>query len=187
MPISVDGETLEFSSILLRDSCQCPSCVHESSRQRLFSAADIPAKIQARSVDFDAASDSVDIKWTNDAPGFSHDHITNVRVADLRELKQSGSLSGFGRDTHDAQVLWTKEPLGSLKDFDYNEYMQDDKQVYELIRQLRIDGLAFVTNIPGEVESLAKIATRIGPVQDTFYGRTWDGTSTSNSQISKDY
>lgn len=106
-------------------------------------------------------------------------------MAALRELKQSGSFLGFGRDTHDAQILWTKKPLGNLKDFDYNEYMQDDEQVYKLVHQLRTDGLAFVTNIPGEVESLATIATRIGPVQDTFYGRTWDGMSKAKSQQSK--
>lgn len=106
-------------------------------------------------------------------------------MATLRELNQSGSLLGFGRDTHDAQILWTKKPLENLKDFDYNEYMQDDKQVYKLIHRLRTDGLAFVTNVPGEVESLAAIATRIGPVQDTFYGRTWDGMSKAKGQQSK--
>ncbi|KAH7233011.1 taurine catabolism dioxygenase TauD, TfdA family-domain-containing protein [Fusarium tricinctum] len=154
-PITVDGKTLEFSSILLRDSCQCPSCVHESSNQRLFSAADIPANIQARSIEVDSASESVNIKWENDAPGFGEDHTTQLSVAALRELDQSGSLP-------------------DLQDFDYNEYMQDDREVYKLIHQLRTDGLALVTNVPGKVESLATIATRIGPVQDTFYGHTWD-------------
>lgn len=72
-----------------------------------------------------------------------------------------------------------------MKDFDYNEYMQDDRELYRLIRQLRTDGLAFVTNVPGEVESLATIATRIGPVKDTFYGRTWDGMSKVNGQQPK--
>ncbi|KAK2685761.1 hypothetical protein QWA68_015836 [Fusarium oxysporum] len=174
VPISVDGKTLEFSSILLRDSCQCPKCVHESTNQRLFSTADIPANIQARFVEIDSASDSVHIKWKNDAPGFGEDHTTKLTVATLRELNQSGSLPGFGRDTHDAQMLWTKEPLPNLRDFDYNEYMNDDKEVYKFVHQLRTDGLAFVTNVPGKVESLATIAERIGPVQDTFYGRTWD-------------
>lgn len=119
----------------------------------------------------------MNIKWENDVPGFGHDHSTRVSVAALRKLNQSGSFLGFGRDTHDAQILWTKEPLLDMRDFDYDEYMQDDEQVYKLILQLRTDGLAFVTNIPGEVESLATIATRIGPVMDTFYGRTWDGKS----------
>ncbi|KAJ4256049.1 hypothetical protein NW762_009123 [Fusarium torreyae] len=172
-PISVDGETLEFSSILLRDSCSCPSCVHEWTNQRLFSTADIPADIQPRSVEIDSASESVNIKWNKDVPGHSVDHTTTLSVAALRELSRSGSLPGFGKDTHHAQVLWTKEPL-NLQDFDYEEYMNDDKAVYKLIHQLRTDGLAFVTNVPGVERSVAAIATRIGPVQDTFYGHTWD-------------
>ncbi|GKU07666.1 unnamed protein product [Fusarium langsethiae] len=52
--------------------------------------------------------------------------------------------------------------------------MRDDKAVYKLIHQLRTDGLAFITNVPGVEKSVAEIATRIGPVKDTFYGHTWD-------------
>ncbi|KAJ4109701.1 hypothetical protein NW768_012137 [Fusarium equiseti] len=174
VPIPVDGKTHEFSSLLLRDSCQCPLCVHASTNQRLFSVADIPATIKARSVEIDPASDSVNIKWENDAMGFNKDHTTKLSLGTLREINESGSLQGFGRDTHDPQTLWTKEPLPDLEDFDYEEYMKDDKEVYKLIHQLRTDGLAFVTNVPGKVESLATTAERIGPIQDTFYGRTWD-------------
>ncbi|KAI1032530.1 hypothetical protein LB503_012600 [Fusarium chuoi] len=174
VPISIDSKTQEFSPLLLRDSCQCPLCVHESTYQRLFSTADIPANIQARSVEIDSASQSVNIKWDNDAPGYGQDHTTNLSMASLREIVELGSLPGLGRDKHAAQVLWTTEPLPNLRDFDYDEYIKDDEQVYKLIHQLRTDGLAFVTNVPGKVESLATVAERIGPVQDTFYGRTWD-------------
>ncbi|KAF5630098.1 4-hydroxybenzoate benzoate ligase [Fusarium sp. NRRL 52700] len=174
VPISIDGKTQEFSPLLLRDFCQCPLCVHESTNQRLFSTADIPATIQARSVEIDSASQSVNIKWDNDAPGYGQDHTTNLSMASLREIVESGSLPGLGRDKHAAQVLWTTKPLPNLRDFDYDEYMKNDEEVYKLIHQLRTDGLAFVTNVPGKVESLATIAERIGPVQDTLYGRTWD-------------
>ncbi|KAK6221647.1 mitochondrial protein [Colletotrichum tabaci] len=59
-------------------------------------------------------------------------------------------------------------------DYNYNTYMQDDSVLYDVIKQLRIDGLAFVSNVPGTEEALATITTRIGPVKDTFYGYTWD-------------
>ncbi|KAF4502023.1 Gamma-butyrobetaine hydroxylase [Fusarium agapanthi] len=163
-----------ISPLLLRDFCQCPLCVHESTYQRLFSTADIPANIQARSVEIDSASQSVNIKLDNDASGYGQDHTTNLSMASLREIVESGSLPGLGRDKHAAQVLWTKEPLPNLRDFDYDEYIKNDEEIYKLIHQLRTDGLAFITNVPGKVESLATIAERIGPVQDTFYGSTWD-------------
>ncbi|KAF5570148.1 gamma-butyrobetaine hydroxylase [Fusarium phyllophilum] len=172
VPISIDSQTQKFSPLLLRDSCQCPLCVHESTYQRLFSTADIPANVQARSVEIDSVSQSVNIKWDNDAPGYGQDHTTNLSMASLRGIIEPGSLPGLGRDKHAAQVLWTTEPY--LRDFDYDEYIKNDEAVYKLIHQLRTDGLAFITNVPGKVESLATIAERIGPVQDTFYGRTWD-------------
>ncbi|KAF5554158.1 gamma-butyrobetaine hydroxylase [Fusarium mexicanum] len=174
VPISIDNTPQEFSPLLLRDFCHCPLCVHESTYQRLFSTADIPANIQARSVEVDSASESVNIKWDNDAPGYDQDHTTNLSMASLREIVESGSLPGLGRDKHAAQVLWTTDPLPNLRDFDYDEYIKNGEEVYKLIHQLRTDGLAFITNVPGKVESLATVAERIGPVQDTFYGRTWD-------------
>ncbi|EKJ71627.1 hypothetical protein FPSE_08073 [Fusarium pseudograminearum CS3096] len=136
--------------------------------------ANARSNIKARSVEIDPTSESVNIKWENDTPGFSKAHTTKLSLAALREINKSGSLPGFGRDTNDPQILWAKEPLPNLKDFDYEDYLKDDREVYKLIHQLRTGGLAFVTNVPGKVESLATIAERIGPVQDTFYGRTWD-------------
>lgn len=92
----------------------------------------------------------------------------------LRALAQSGYPSTSHQQFLPRQVLWSKEPL-NLPDYDYDTYMKDDQALYRLINQLRTEGLAFVTNIPGLEESLATIATRIGPIKDTFYGYTWDG------------
>lgn len=118
VPISVDSKTHKFPSVLFHDSCQCPLCVHKSTNQRLFSTADIPANIQARSVEVDCATDYMNIKWENNVLGYDKNHITKLSIAALRKIVESGSLPGFRRNTHDAQVLWTKEPLPSLKYFD---------------------------------------------------------------------
>ncbi|OBR02249.1 Gamma-butyrobetaine hydroxylase [Colletotrichum higginsianum IMI 349063] len=176
VPIVVNGETVEFSAILLRDSCQCPLCVHESTNQRLFSTADIPSDIQARTIETDAATDSVNITWERDAAGYTTQHTTKIELAALRELSRSSCPPG-AYQTAPPQRLWTQKAL-NLPDYDYNTYMQDDSMLYDVINQLRIDGLAFVNNVPGTEEALATIATRIGPVKDTFYGYTWDGMRT---------
>ncbi|KAI8663381.1 hypothetical protein NCS57_00938800 [Fusarium keratoplasticum] len=171
--IPIDGKTVNFSAVLLRDSCPCPSCVHESTNQRLFSVADIPANVKARTVDVDTASDSVSISWENDAHGCTSEHTTKLDMEILRGFSQPASSP---TSCLPSQVLWSREPRKSLDlpDYDYNTYMKDDETLYKLINQLRIDGLAFVTNVPGVEESLATIATRIGPIKDTFYGYTWD-------------
>ncbi|RSL57787.1 hypothetical protein CEP54_008101 [Fusarium duplospermum] len=171
VPIPIDGKTVDFSAVLLQDSCPCPACVHESTNQRLFSVANIPANVKARTVDVDTASDSVRISWENDLNGGKH--TTKLDMATLRGFSKPASSP---TSCLPPQVLWDREPRKSLDlpDYDYDTSMKDDKTLYKLINQLRIDGLAFVTNVPGVEESLATIATRIGPIKDTFYGYTWD-------------
>ncbi|RTE82754.1 hypothetical protein BHE90_002753 [Fusarium euwallaceae] len=171
VPIPIDGKTFNFSAVLLRDSCPCPSCVHESTNQRLFSVADIPANVKAQTVDVDSASDSVNINWENDLHGGTH--TTKLDLATLRGFSEPPSSP---TSCLPSQVLWGREPRKSLDlpDYDYDAYLKDDEVLYRVINQLRTDGLAFVTNIPGVEESLATIATRIGPIKDTFYGYTWD-------------
>ena len=166
---------VDFSAVLLRDACSCPACVHESTRQRLFSVADIPVDIKARKIEVDSSSDAVKITWENDMSGYGEDHVTTLSITALQDMKESGYAPGSQKDEFPSQVLWSKRAL-NLLDYPYERYMEDDSVLYRLVKQLRTDGLAFVTNVPGLKESLATIATRIGPVKDTFYGHTWDGT-----------
>src|SRR5690606_18117044 len=42
------------------------------------------------------------------------------------------------------------------------------------LADLRRTGLIFVTDVPTSEHSVERVAHRIGPLQDTFYGRTWD-------------
>ncbi|KAF7557361.1 hypothetical protein G7Z17_g709 [Cylindrodendrum hubeiense] len=144
------------SFLFLYSYQQCCSSINRNSRPGVLqcsnAAKNIPADIQAREVEVDAASDSVRIKWTTDAPGYTEQHTTQLSMETLRKLN-----------------------------YDYDAYMHDDQTLYELINQLRTDGLAFITNVPGIKESLATIATRIGPVKDTFYGYTWDVPAATNA------
>lgn len=172
--LQIDGKALEFSAVLLRDACSCPECVHTSTNQRLFSTADIPANIEARCVETDESSDIVSIQWMNDVPGHAKEHTTRFEVGALRDLSHTGFAPGAHKETMLPQVLWSKDKL-SLPDYNYNQYMNDDRLLFDLLRQLRTKGLAFVTDVPGTKEALLAIANRIGPAKDTFYGQTWDG------------
>ncbi|BCS27768.1 uncharacterized protein APUU_60816S [Aspergillus puulaauensis] len=126
-----------------------------------------------RKVEVDTPSDSVKITWNNDLAGYGEDHVTTLKLTSLQDMTQSGRTPGSHKDTFPPHELWTEKAL-NLPDYDYDRYMKDDRFLYQLVNQLRTDGLAFVTNVPGLEESLATIATRIGPVKDTFYGYTWD-------------
>lgn len=174
VPIQIDGKAYHFSSLLLRDACQCPLCVHHTSRQRLFAHVDIPVDLQARSVEINETSDTVSIKWKNDAPTFPSDHTTTLRLSDLRNIAKSGSASATAAEIQETQLLWPLDP-SAIPDYDFDAYMSNDETLYQAMRQLRVNGLAFVTNSPQNEEAVSQIATRMGPMKDTFYGATWDG------------
>ena len=172
--IPIDGTYQQFSALLLRDACSCPLCVHESTNQRLFSTADIPATLQARNVNHNTAQDSVTIKWSNDAAGYNGEHSTTFDIAALRQLSQTGTFPVSCETPFGSPALWSEKRL-EIPDYDYDLYMQDDRALFQLMKQLHTHGLAFVTDIPSKESSLATIATRMGPIKDTFYGQTWDG------------
>lgn len=174
--VPVDGTPLEFSALLLRDMCHCSSCVHESSRQRLYSTAQIPPGIQARTVDMLSSDpESVRITWSNDAPGFDKTHETHLSMDELRSLNNIGAMpSGPFQDSIEAQLLWRRDDYNVL-DTDFEDYMNNDDALYTAMKQLRTHGLIFVTGIPDKEDALTHIARRIGPMKETFYGHTWDG------------
>jgi alpha-ketoglutarate-dependent taurine dioxygenase len=50
------------------------------------------------------------------------------------------------------------------------------------VAALRRDGLIFVKNVPPEASSVGKVAERIGPLRNTFYGTTWDVRSVTDAK-----
>lgn len=183
MTIALDDGKHDFSAILLRDLCECPLCVHESSKQRLFSTAEIPTSIRARSV---APSPSqpaaVDILWTDDTPGFGQNHTTTLSLNALREISKAGITLGPFQIPPASLVVWDANSE-TLPDYSYGKYMSDDATLYQVISQLHTHGLVFIVDTPGIEKSVSTIGERIGPVKDTFYGKTWDGKSFSGASM----
>lgn len=56
----------------------------------------------------------------------------------------------------------------------YEDYMNDDVMFTAAMRNLSRLGLIFVKDVPKSREMVEKIATRMGPLRNTFYGSTWD-------------
>lgn len=177
--VSVDEADKTFSAILLRDLCECPACVHESTRQRLYSTTDIPRNIQARTATLNN-SDGVDILWDLDVPGFDAGHKTTISCGVLQAISKTGTISSQLQTQLSLPISWDAKTSNVL-DVDYECYMQDYGTLHSVMKQLQTHGLAFVTNSPGIEKTVSTIAERIGPVKDTFYGYTWDGTPHKNA------
>jgi len=168
-PAESNNASPEFSPILLRDMCACPSCVDVSTRQKLFSTAEIPERIAVRAMTTEL--DSVRITWENDIPGFPSEHETVLPKTTLQSL-----VIGNSPVPHlPLRTAWQAKTFAKeAQDIRYDDYMQDDATLHRAVSQLHKKGLLFVTHVPEASESVEHIAERIGPLKNTFYGKTWD-------------
>ncbi|KAK0891191.1 hypothetical protein LTR91_025164 [Friedmanniomyces endolithicus] len=169
--IPIDGKDEHFSPILLRDLCKCPVCIHEFTRQRLYSTTDIPPEIQVRSVTI--VDEALIIHWEHDVPGFDAHHYTSISLDTLRGICKTGIAPGPAQVSLPKSALWDASSAG-VPDFGYKAYMHDDATLLNVMDRLHSHGLVFITSVPTAEESVSAIAERMGPIKDTFYGKTWD-------------
>ena len=176
--IEIDGKFYSFSPILLRDLDESAHSIDASTRQKLFSTADIPRNIRARSI---SKSDegTLRIQWDNDIPGPGQGQTSSISWEVLRQLANTGSTKSSAITSFDVsdhkRTLWDASTFSSRpNDIEHEAYMTDDGVLFSALQQLHTLGLLFLHNVPGVEESVSAIAERIGPVKTTFYGHTWD-------------
>ncbi|KAJ5475150.1 hypothetical protein N7539_008216 [Penicillium diatomitis] len=154
----------------LRDLCKCPKCVDPHSKQRSFRTSDIPKDVCPRVVRWDGTH--LEVEWANDIAGYAKDHTSRWGIDYLK----NPVLDPHEQKSPNMKPLrWTKNLMTRLQHWvSYDEYMNDDAKFAAAMRNLSRLGLIFVKDIPDSREMVAKIATRMGPLRNTFYGETWD-------------
>ena len=166
-----------YDPIFVRDCCTCPKCVDQSTRQKLFSTTDISADISVKDMREDG--DVVHFTWTNDLPGFDADHVTTINIKSLSRSVRRHPVKLY----KESKTLWNAKAFeeGQTK-FDYEEYMTKDSTLLLALEQLHRYGMVFVSNVPEAEASVSDVATRIGPLKNTFYGSTWDVRSVAEAK-----
>lgn len=182
--VSIDGEPKVFDTVFLRDSCTCPQCMDPYSKQKLFQTSDIPADLEGsfKSVVDEQKGPSIELEWSSDVKGYGAEHRTRHSLEWLqRALHTEVDLRGGVR--HDEKVLWDKQRITKdNKWVDYESYMSSDETLFDALTHLNRYGLLFLRNVPESEESVVHLASRIGNLKDTFYGRTWDVRSKAKAE-----
>ncbi|KAL4927089.1 putative Gamma-butyrobetaine hydroxylase subfamily [Aspergillus undulatus] len=160
------------SYIELRDRCKCPLCVDRYSKQRNFRLSDIPLGIKPRSIT--PNGDVFEVTWKSDVPGYDSSHVSRFSREQLKKpWKHSSARSTTYVKRH--RYLWNRDLLEYMQPWiSYEDYMHDDTKFTRAMRYLSCLGILFLRDIPDSREMVEKIATRIGPLRNTFYGPTWD-------------
>ena len=81
--------------------------------------------------------------------------------------------------------MWGNADLKAVKQditFKYEDYMDNQRSLQDLTRRLFQYGIAFISDVPPRPEAVGFIGTRIGALQDTIYGPTWDVRSVPSAK-----
>ncbi|KAG6380259.1 gamma-butyrobetaine dioxygenase [Boletus reticuloceps] len=174
----IPGKT-SFSHQWLRDSCQCPSCVHPSTLQKLHRSSDIPVDTRPVPGGLTTTSGGVHIRWIDG-------HESFYETAYLERYSSPSELRRFHRDTE--QILWNASSITQTPDLyiPYQELLEPSR-LLAVISQLTQYGLLFVTGVPNKQTSndtceLRTLANIFGELRTTFYGGLWDVKNVRNSR-----
>ena len=163
------------SSLWLRDICNCPQCIDQSSGQKLFQTCDLPLNVQAKVVEEDDVS--IRVMWENDLAIVGRKHIS---VFDKSKLSHGLNLMG-GSDSEATQhilpqsEIWDGNAISRhLLSINIDKYQKSEGALLKVLQHLKRYGLVRITGVPCTEDAVESVGGRIGHLRDTFYGRTWD-------------
>ncbi|KAK9243089.1 hypothetical protein V1506DRAFT_407227 [Lipomyces tetrasporus] len=162
-----EGVTSSYHNIWLRDSCQCSSCFHPITKQRLINTFSIPATVHPESVE--ALDAGLKVLWANDGHESFYPwdwlHLHSYQPVLEKHLS-------FRR------VLWS---CGDVQDdppvVEFANVMESDAGVAEWTSKIKLYGFCFVDNVPVTPDDTEKLINRISFARQTHYGGFWDFTS----------
>ncbi|KAG8795794.1 hypothetical protein FRC16_009948, partial [Serendipita sp. 398] len=187
--VVVPSISTPFPFTWLRDSCQCPSCIHPSTRQKLRESSSVPLNVQP-SNEPGAVTISNDsklvVQWDPRSEPDKQPHTSSYSFDFLKRYSNAEDLHSFHRDVD--TVKWNAAEVSSSSAL-YVSYqdLQTPSGLLKSITQLAQYGLLFVTQVPSEKTSdqdceLQNLATIFGEIRETFYGRVWDVKNIKNSK-----
>lgn len=148
-------------------------CVDEHSGQKTFETASIPPNIKAKQATLDEEG-TLTVEWSND---IATGHGKSVYRADwLLNAARPARHHEISTSPHRKVLLWDRARFEDERTFfAYDKFMRSSPVTFKAaMKQLGTTGLIFLRDVPNTEDAIEKIAERIGPLKNTFYGRTWD-------------
>jgi gamma-butyrobetaine dioxygenase len=171
----------------LRDACQCPSCVHPTTRQKLFETSDVPIDIQPSPI-----SDSVSLQLNGASQGlrvnWSDGHGSYYPLGFLQSYTTNSTRDTMHHEDVVKPVLWDLQAVRTSPSL-WMEYasLSNPGGKVAAYTQLARYGVLFVRGVPNEQTSdelceLRRLAGLFGEIRPSFYGSVWDVRSVPESR-----
>lgn len=160
-----DGEARTFNPHWLRDNCSATR--HKSSRQKLVSAASLPAELRPAVAEIKTEDDVLRVIWE----------------PDLHESAYSAAwLRSFSDDIPAEVPAPSLRVVPPLMRFSVGDLEAgDDTLRWSWLSELHEHGAVLVHDAPCEKKTVMQVAQWIGPVQNQIYGEAWDVVSSENA------
>ncbi|GIY21275.1 trimethyllysine dioxygenase, mitochondrial [Caerostris extrusa] len=164
-----DNLTSNFYYIWLRDNCQCSSCIHSESKQKMVDTASLDLNIKPQSYHV-TESGKLKIVWPDG----------HISLYDADWLHKHGS--GFELDSYDNVhdnlppiTTWNGEVIKSLKpEISYKEVMETEEGLKKWLTMMYKYGIAIMKDVPREKGKVLDVMERIAYVKKTKWGSSFD-------------
>ncbi|KAI1147533.1 Clavaminate synthase-like protein [Nemania diffusa] len=155
----------------LRDACTCERCVDPSSGQKRFASWDVPAELPIE--DLSVTEDGcLQIHWKDDF--FTYDTHVSTYPNSMWQFSPTLPI----KENLAIPRPWRKEGLKRAPLYHpYQSFMADGPEYGQAMTTLHNYGLLFIRGVPSSETAVEELAARIGCIQETFYGKTWDVVS----------
>ncbi|KAJ4406785.1 hypothetical protein N0V82_010051 [Gnomoniopsis sp. IMI 355080] len=170
----------KIPQLVLRDACPCAQCVSESSGQKRFATCDIDATPQLESSEI-LEDGSLELVWAHDFMS-GGPHTSNYPLHFLQSWIQNKALPGL---TRPQRYLWDRaafEENLEARMIGYDAWMEGGEPFAKSLLDLATWGLIIVKNVPESKDAVKEVANKIGNLQSTFYGETWDVISKPSAE-----
>ena len=176
---SIEHNGHKYLYAWLRDSCQCPKCIHPSTRQKLHRTSDVELNIRPIGADGVTVSPKgIRVQW-------SEDHTSFYPTEFLSRYSTTSNTRAFHRDVD--TVPWDHSQLTASQNlFVSYESLHHPSGLLDAIIQLQKYGLLFVRGVSNaetsnETCEARLLAERFSELRETFYGKLWDVINVKNS------
>lgn len=204
VPAWSKGQSVMITWEWLRDSCQCPSCVQPSTKQKLhrsgtYIVAPATDSVKATVQDVDGVP-SLKIVWSADKEGREpwrdepehagkalKEHVSIYSLTWIRQHAPQRPV--FESNFFMSPQLWDRRTLEASPTLriPYELFKSSPAHLHAALAQVQVYGLVVLTGVPTHETSDAKCELRqamqhVGEIRNTFYGPTWDVKAIKDSK-----
>lgn len=152
-------------NIWLRDNCQCSSCVHEATRQRLLDTFSIPQDIEITEVTIKDGKVHIE---------FSDGHKSECPVSMLNGAALPADIKADIRQGLINLSLWDASIAASPPNVSNNP----SESIQPILKNIRQYGFCYVDNTPFDTpDPTEQLLRRIAFIRETHYGGFYDFTA----------